>query len=386
MFRPVTVLKGIFAVNAMGMATYLIFARLYFAEAGLTIIQLGILFSVPGFILILSQPIWGIFTDYWGSEKANIKIMLIGSAVFLLLYYFAASFFLDHFVALLILIGILSLFYTAKEPTQNSLALSHLEGGEKRFGSIRLWGSIGWAICAVLLGYFLMEASLELIFPISAGLFLFTALIVSLLPSISRPTLERINVFRSDAVRKVFKTQGFLVFLFCLFLLGIGTSAAMNFLPIYLNEFFEFNLFTLGIFYALGAIIEVPFFFYGDWAMRSLGVKPFLITGFAVLSVSVLLFGLVNTPIMAFAIFPVRGLGFSFVYLGSVNYIDHKSPIKIRTLGQSMFTMVSFGIAAIVGCSTGGLIAQQFGFPFMYLAGGAIGLISVAILVLFWSV
>ncbi|GAI49334.1 unnamed protein product, partial [marine sediment metagenome] len=132
LFRRITVLKGIFAVNAMGMAAYRIFARLYFAEAGLTIIQIGILFSVPGFILILSQPIWSIFTDYWGSEKTSIKIMLIGSAVFLLLYYFAASFFLDHFVALLILIGILSLFYTAKEPTQNSLALSHLEGGEKR--------------------------------------------------------------------------------------------------------------------------------------------------------------------------------------------------------------------------------------------------------------
>lgn len=385
--RSTAVLKGIFAIGAMGMAAYLVFARLYFAEAGLTKSQIGILFSVPGLILLLSQPVWSLISDYWGSARMNLQLMFVGSTLLLLLYYFKADFFLENFLLLVFLMIVFSFFYTGRGPVQNSVALSHLEGKKEEFGEVRLWMSIGWAFSAVIVGIILFERGLDLLFPISAGFFLLTTLLVSCLPPTRRPTLQRINVFRSDKARKVFKNRKMWIFLSCLFLTGIGTRGAMIFLPIYLKEALGFTPFVLGVFYALGALAEVPFFFHGDRLIKSLGIRTFLISGFAVLSACWLLLGIITTPLIAFAIFIVpRSLGYSFLYLGSVLYIDRESPAEVRTIGQSMFMTVFFGCSGIIGSFAGGLISQYFGFSLLYSIGGIIGLISIVILIIYWSV
>ncbi|KXA99314.1 hypothetical protein AKJ41_05640 [candidate division MSBL1 archaeon SCGC-AAA259O05] len=300
----------------MGMAAYLIFSRLYFPKEGLSNSQFGLLFSIPGIILILSQPAWSLFTDYTGSSKTNFQIMLIGSAGFLLIFYFAQDFFLNHFMALLILMGFFALFYTARGPVRNSLALSFLGESEEGYGRIRLWSSVGWAVAAILVAYFLSKTSLDLLFPAASGFFLASAVAVYLLKSPTRETLRTVNVFKSEEIHEALKNKRMWIFLSCLFLLWVGVSGVMIFLPIYLDEYFGFDLVTLGVFYTVLALTEVPFFYHGDDIIESIGIRAFLIVGFATLSVTWLILGLFTTPLVAFGALLIRGVGFSFVYLG----------------------------------------------------------------------
>lgn len=386
MSRNINVLKVTFAMTFMGMAAYLIFSRLYFPKAGLSNSQFGLLFSIPGIVLILSQPAWSLFTDYTGSSKTNFQIMLTGSAGFLLIFYFAQDFFLNHFTVLLILMGLFALFYTARGPVGNSLALSFLRGSDEGFGRIRLWSSVGWAVAAILVAYFLSRTSLDLLFPAASVFFLASAIAMYPLKSPTRETLRTVNIFKSEEIQGALKNKRMWIFLSCLFLLWVGVSGAMIFLPIYLDEHFGFDLLTLGIFYAVMALAEVPFFYHGDDITESIGIRAFLIVGFAALSATWLILGLFTTPLMAFGILFIRGVGFSFVYLGSVNYMDMEVTEKTRTVGQSLFTMVSFGIAGVLGRSTFGFIADYLGLPKLYLIGGVLGAISTLGLILFWSV
>lgn len=386
MSRNIRVLKGIFTTTFMGMAAYLIFSRLYFPKSGLSNSQFGLLFSIPGIVLILSQPAWSLFTDYTGSSKTNFQIMLVGSASFLLIFYFARDFFLNHFKVLLILMGFYALFYTARGPVRNSLALSFLGESEEGYGRIRLWSSVGWAVAAILVAYFLSETSLDLLFPAAAGFFLASAAAVYLLESPARETLRTVNIFKSEEIHEALKNKRMWIFLSCLFLLWMGVSGVMIFLPIYLTEHFSFDLVALGVFYAVMALSEVPFFYYGDYIIESIGIRAFLIVGFALLSLTWLILGLFTTPLVAFGALLIRGVGFSFVYLGSVNYMDMEVTEKTRTVGQSLFTMVSFGIAGLIGRSSFGFIADYLSLPKLYLIGGTLGVIGTVGLVLFWSV
>lgn len=378
-------LKVIFTFSSMAMAAYIIFSRLYFRSAGLSKSKIGLLFSIPGFILVFSQPIWSTITDYLGSARKIFQIMICGSSLFLLIYYIGADFFLNHFLALIALFVAFSFFYTGRGPTRNSMTLTYLDEMDEDnngFGGVRLWLSIGWAVSAVILGWFFLSHSFELLFPITAGFFILTAVLIFDLPPIEKATIQRVNIFQDPQARRLLKNKEVLIFLLAVFILGVGTLASNTFLPIYLNEVLEFSTFSLGLFYALGAIAEVPLFHYGERIIDKIGIKWFLIAGFAVQSVIWILFAVITTPIFAFVIWIVRGIGYSFIYLGSVLYLDWSSPEEARTVGQSMYITTFFGIAAIVGRISGGYISQIFGLSFLYLFSGILGFIGTGILLL----
>lgn len=380
-------LRAIFTSRSMALAAFLIFSRLYFKDAGLSKSKIGLLFSILGFVLVFSQPIWSTMADYLGSVRRIFQATIVGSSVFLLIYHVRADFFLNHFLALIALFVAFSFFYTGGGPTRNSMTLTYLDEGERSrngFGGIRLWFSIGWAVSAIMSGWFFLSHPLKLLFPIAAGIFILTALLVLDLPPTEKGTIRSVNIFQDPQARRILKNREVLVYLLAVFILGIGSAACYTFLPIYLDEILEFSTFSLGFFYALEAIAEVPLFYHGERIINRIGIKQFLITGFTVQSLIWLLFAVITTPISAFAIWIVRAVGYSFIYLGSVLYLDWKSPEQARTLGQSMYATTFFGIAAIVGRISGGLISQIFGFSSLYLLGGVLGFIGTGILVFYW--
>lgn len=371
----------------MALSVYLVFSRLYFREAGLSMGKIGIIFSIPGLILVLSQPAWSIMTDYFGSARKIFQIMIGGTSAFLLLYFLGEDFFLEHFIALVALFVVFSFFYTGRGPTRNSMTLTYLDDEKEDnngFGGIRLWFSIGWAISSVIMGWYFLEGSLRLLFPISAGIFAIPVLILFSLPSTEKSTLKRANIFRDPQARRLLKNREILIFLIAVFILGVGTLGSSTFLPIYLNESLKFSTLSLGAFYAVGAIAEIPFFHYGENIMDSIGIRTFLLIGFAVQSIIWILFALSTGIYMAFIVWIIRSLGYSFIYLGSVLYLDRNSPEEARTLGQSMYITTFFGISAIVGRIGGGYLSEQFGLTSFYFFSGILGLVGLAILAVYW--
>lgn len=385
MKKQIRILKSIFATSFMGLATYLIYSRLYFPKAGLSEGLFGILFSIPGVVLLFSQPIWSLLTDYSGSTKTNFQIMLIGSGVFLLIFYFAKDFFLNNFIALAILMGIFSLFYTARGPVRNSLALEFTGDSDEGFGKVRLWASVGWSFAAIVVGYFLYITSLELLFPIAAIFFILAGIQATFLETPPKKTLKTLNIFKNKDIRKALENRELWIFLIFLFILWVGINGVTIFLPMYLESHFGMNLFWMGAFYAFLSLVEVPFFYHDEKISYSIGIRNFLITGFGVLSITWILFGLVESPYLGLVVLALRGIGYSFVYSGSVSYIDMEVTENTRTVGQSLFTMIAFGISAIVGRTVWGFLAEIISLQYLYILGGFLGLIATLGLILFWS-
>ena len=57
------------------------------------------------------------------------------------------------FQMLVIVMLIHSMFYAPTVPLTNSLAFSHLSNGEKEFGAVRMWGTVGWIVIGLMFSF-----------------------------------------------------------------------------------------------------------------------------------------------------------------------------------------------------------------------------------------
>lgn len=385
--RDTISLKTITAINAIGISVFYVFSRIYFNQF-LSESEIGFLFSLSGFLIFL-QPFWAVITDFLGSTRRMYQLVVIGSGSVFLIYYLWSDVFLGNFWLLVFLFVAFGFFDTGRGPIWNSMVLTLLDETETDgtgFGDVRLFFSLGWAAGSVVFGWYLLEGSLNYIFLFSSFLF-FTTVIFSLtLSETKRGTLKTVNVFEDSEARKLLFNREIWIFLLFLFISGVGTQAADNFLPIYLQDHFAMSTLTLGGFYAAGSLGEVPFFHYGENIIDRMGIEGYIVTGFVVQSLIWILLGFVSAPSLAFVAWIVRGMGYSFIVLGSVLYLDSNSPSESRTIGQSLFTLTFFGISAIVGRILGGFIAEAWGLSSLYFFAGALGFVGIAGLTLNWLI
>jgi len=72
----------------------------------------------------------------------------------------------------------------------------------------------------------------------------------------------------------------------------------------------------------------------------------------------------------------VAGVGFAFVYVGSVVLVDDLVPPGLRGTGQGLAKAVAFGLAPILGSLAGGAIYDYAGPRAMFLACAAAALVA----------
>ena len=68
------------------------------------------------------------------------------------------------------------------------------------------------------------------------------------------------------------------------------------------------------------------------------------------------------------------GLGFGFVYVGSVLTVDRMVDRQWRATGQALAKATSFGLAPIIGAFLGGLVYQRVGPQALFLGSAFLAL------------
>jgi len=121
------------------------FISLYYEQVGLTGTQMGLLTSLGWTISLLFAPLWGRWGDTARRPKLVLQIALVGSGL--------SNLFLglqNTFLTIAIFIAIGSFFDNSLDSLSTTHTLAITDGTKSGFGSVRLFGSIGWAIAAPL--------------------------------------------------------------------------------------------------------------------------------------------------------------------------------------------------------------------------------------------
>ncbi|MBW8348537.1 MFS transporter [Bacillus sp. IITD106] len=355
------------------LAVLLSYFPLYFQEVGFSAVTIGMLLAGGPFISIFANPFWG----YWSDRLQNIKkvliIMLIGNVIVVQIVF--------QFSALPLVFLAMLLFFNFQTPLfsqSNSLILNTIEGTQYKFGTFRLWGSLGWALMAVAAGPLIGLVGIKNLWILYSVMIIVTILIGLKLP---RGKVEGTKSIQKGGYGKaLLGNKYFLVFVLLGVLISVPNSINQTFLSLYINQLGG-SVVLVGWSAFLTAIFEVPVFLLFDRYL-----KRHTPTMFGCLVLISLLF-VIRWYLMSIATGPMQVVFFQMLHcitFGGYYYIGTTLtaklvPVELRASGQAIYALTWGGISGIIAGIFGGWMFQELGPNTMYLVstlislGGVIG-------------
>jgi PPP family 3-phenylpropionic acid transporter len=318
------------------------FASLFFLDRGFTVIEIAILMSVLQVTRIIGPFSWGWLSDYLSNRIGIIRFCAcLGALVFIAIYFLHSyiSFFIWMFVLHTILSSLMPLGESATVH-----ALFKDNSFDKRYGRLRLWGSIGFIVMVLFAGELFQRNSIEL-YPLVGTVVLIALAAITFL--MHEPKLERHKMVKGE-FWVVLLNPDVRWFLLSGFFMQFAHAALYVFYSLYLADL-GYNKFQIGLFWALGVFAEVVFFYYQSKVLSRLDPEVVLQASFGI--------GIIRFALMAFL--PITSVLIIAQIMHAGTFAAHHSaatkllqrwftgPLQAR--GQALMATVSYGLGGTLG-------------------------------------
>ncbi len=314
--------------------------NLHLDGIGYSSMQIGILNAVFIFTSALVVPFWGMLADKFGSNR----ILLLLSSVCALMVLLIGETFKFHWM--LMLIAVVSVFHQPSGAVVDGMTVRFVRANPRfSYGQFRLWTSVGYASISLLVGY-LARNGTDIIFKVSAGLFLLLALI-NLFTLPSKPVTGRnLVTFRSLGI--FFRNRRMLFFLLLIFFLGIAVAPLMQFINLYYNDIGASASFIGWVFF-LQAIPEIPAYIIGTRIVKRIGAERMILLSMVISLLRLVFYGLISVPEVAIIFSIFHCITIAFFLIGVVDYIQARTPDHLQTTGQALIWAFHYGAGISVG-------------------------------------
>ena len=293
-------------------------------------------------MLFFVVPVWGILSD----KKGNRPVLQF--ALFLSIILLWGFQYLSSFWAIISYIIFLAFFIHPNGTLLDSLAIAHLQQDHKHsFGAMRVWGSAGWAIGTIFMGRYLVSRDLHLIFP-AASIALLLTFLTTFLVKTDKTDTHLYKKLKLNQIVTVFGKKHIYLFFILLLLYGISVSPTFIFINLYLHDIGASNQ-LIGIVFAIHALSEIPFFFYGRGIVNRFGSKNVLLAIIWILVIRLFAYSIISTPIIAAFAGIFHGLTFSLFWLAVIDVVHKLIPQEWRATGQSLIWAFHVGAGLTIG-------------------------------------
>src|SRR5919106_3002050 len=350
---PAAAVLGLFLAFGLIVASFFPFLSVYLAGRGFDPGQIGLLLGAMAAVRIVAMPVWGHVADTRIGRRRALQFGLLGMVVFAVIASLVDSLVGVAFGA----VGI-ALAMAASGPNIDALALVQL--GEERmadYGRIRGWESLSYAAGCLAFGWLLEIHGVTLALPLyaAAGGLMLAWATVAVRPD--RPD-EPEHHGRLGAVGAVFRAAPrFWGFLVATLLVWTGFNGAWNFVGLKIIGAGGGPL-LIGFGASLGGFFEVAVMRLSPRLHRRLGLRKVYALGCLVYALGFLLWGLIDDPTVVSVLAVLEGIGFSLLFTTSILVVGTLLPASLYSSGNSIATMVGFGIGPIIGGGAGGDLVQ----------------------------
>ena len=322
------------------------YASLFFLERGFSVIEIAVLMSMLQITRIVGPFSWGWLSDYLSDRIGIIRFCACLAAVT-----FLCIFFLKSYIAFFIWMFVLHTILSSLMPLGESATVHALfkdNSFDKRYGRLRLWGSIGFIAMVLFAGELFQRKGIEL-YPIVGTVIL--TLLALLTFRLHEPKMERRKMIKGELLIVLFNPD-VRWFLLSGFFMIFAHAALYVFYSLYLADL-GYDKFQIGLFWALGVGAEVIFFYFQSKVLSRLDAAVVLQIAFGI--------GVFRFILIAF--FPVTWVLILAQLMHAGTFGAHHSaatkllqrwftgPLQAR--GQALMATVSYGL----GGTLGGLVA-----------------------------
>ncbi len=325
---------------------------LYLKSIDFSASEIGRLMALFLLSRVVAPNLWGWIADARGQSMGMLRLAALLSVVA-----FAGVFLGTAFWWLALVMFVFAFFWDACLPQLEATTLSHLTGQTRTYTRVRLWGSVGFIVAVIGLGYLLDRVALWWLLPSLLVLLLAVSVMTMTIPqwvpqTAHTPALPFYRVFLQPQVSALLAAS---------FLMQASHGPYYTFYSIYL-EGYDYSKFLIGALWAFGVLCEIGIFMAMHRIQMRVGVRNVLLASFVAAAVRWLLIGYfpqqLGILIVAQALHAVT---FGAYHAAAISLIDRffARPYKVR--GLAIFGSVSFGLGGALGSYYSGLAWSRVG-------------------------
>jgi len=352
------------------------FISLFYKQQGLTGTEMGWLGTIGSLVSLVSAPLLGRLSDNISNPRRLLQFCLFGSGLLIALLSQQTS-----FLWMAAIVGLEAFIGAPVYPLSDAQALT-ITNEKDGYGSIRLWGSLGWAITAFTGGWMVERAGLVTVFIGYAALY---GLCVLLLQWIITPSTRPA---KDDAPRPSLKTlisslvsdRALIGLALALAVLWLTENGRQRFETIYMREFGASDQ-LIGWAFTYPALMEIPLMLWADRLVRKFSAGRLLAIGILLEALSGLV--VVIFPSLTSLLFmrAASGLYYSFYAIASVAYTVERAPASQAATVLSLYFVTLGGVIALLASPLSGLIFDRGGAYPLYVIAAAGALLAWLILI-----
>ena len=347
----------------LAFAFYSALISVYLIGKGYSASQVSLLISVAALANMLTQPIIGSLTDRFGMRPVNM-VMFAATCASAALFVIAPNFF--------VIMGAyasMNLLMNGVNPTVERMATS----SPYSYGSIRVWGSIGFAVGTQLAGIIY-----DAISPVAPYVGVILAMLIAIFGFWgTNPRLaETEEAIIEDAAAKdevapvstkdLLTNKLFMYYLVLQILFSAVTGATYSFCPAFLTSK-GLEASTASTILAVATLLEIPLLLFSSRFMDKVANKTLLLVVFVMVVVEMVIYGLnLPLPLVIVATFIGRHPPGIINIMTNMKVVNTIVDARQQIAGLALVkTCQSFGV--IISNNIGGRIADAAGYPAMFL-------------------
>ena len=346
--------------------------------------ETGLAYGTQCLGAIIAPFIIGMIADKFFAAQKILGVLHIAGAV--LLYLIAEKEDFGSFYSLLLIYMIV---YMPTLALVNAIALKQISDAEKQFASLRVWGTIGWIVAGLIIGWMAWEPAGDLVKAASAadaaseakealkasasrlGITYTLAAIVSgafglycfFLPNTPPPkagqNVSVAEVLGLDAL-KVLKDKNYLIFFIASILICIPLAFYYGNANQFLNET---GMESAAAKMTFGQMSETIFMFLMPLFFVRFGVKQMLLIGMVAWVLRYLLFAYGDTGANVWMLLTgitLHGVCYDFFFVTGQIYTDQKAGERVRSAAQGLITLATYGVGMYIGFYLAGVYVDKY--------------------------
>ncbi len=313
---------------------------LYFQSIGLTAIEIGQLLAVLLSTKIIAPNIWG-----WLADRSGLPMRWVRLATGLALLFAVGLLWFESFWGLFFTILFFSFFWHASLPQFESYTFGCLGDEKHRYGEIRLWGSVGFIVAVLLVGWQVEHFSIIWL-PID----LFVLLAVVWLSTYLFEDQKRIHHLSfSVGFLQILKQPAVWSLLLVSFLMQLSHGVYYAFFTIHLTSLGYDNTIIAWL-WALGVMAEVAVFYWMSAVFKRYTVRFLILLSLFLTIVR----WLMNAYLADYFVWMLlaqllHAASFGLFHATAIHLIDDCFKGKHHGKGQAIFAASSHGLGGALG-------------------------------------
>ena len=345
---------------------------LWLKSLGLSITTIGLLTAVQSLTRILAPYGWGWLSDH-STDSINLLRYCAGVALVC-----ATGLFFQMGLVWLAVVLLCMFIHTSAMMPMSEAALAQWVSSEgtfntKRYGRIRLWGSIGFLVTVFVAGAWFDHQGMDSFPAWAVGSLIALNISVWWLPKHQEVTRHDEVSPPVLGVLKLAKVRWFFAAVFCHVFAHIGIYV---FLSLYLDAL-GYSKTMIGILWAISVATEIVWFF-----TQSRWLPLFSLSAWLVICACVMVLRMCLTAWWADALLALwiaqmlHAVTFATHHTVCISILTKHFPGRLRGRGQALYASIGYGIPGVLGALLGGLLSERFGLASIYAASVVMALLA----------